>query len=344
MIDLSIIVPVYNVEKYIRSCIESIFKQGLDDASFEVIIVNDGSTDRSMEMIEYIISQHRNITVINQDNQGLSVARNNGIEAAKGKYIQFLDSDDLLIDDTLPYLINKAISSKADLVVADFIKLDQEQIAQFTNQPFNQLEGLIREMSGRELLLHHLNPHYCHVWRALYRRKFLNYYKIRFVPGICYEDIPFTHHCYVKAHRCLRTHWQFVIYRKRRESITDNFTVKKAMDYGEAIANTWALSRDKYLDEAEKLKIRDDAFVSFSLLFYVLTTSKHISRKEKMSVLKMIKKSVPDLRFKNSLKQCIVDFFYRRMPNTYMTLRIFYANYMQDVCWAIGDFVRNKRN
>ena len=76
----------------------------------------------------------------------------------------------------------------------------------------------------------------------------------------------------------------------------------------------------------------------------MLTTSKHISRKEKMSVLKMIKKSVPDLRFKNSLKQCIVDFFYRRMPNTYMTLRIFYANYMQDVCWAIGDFVRNKRN
>ena len=57
MIELSIIVPVYNVEKYVHACLESIFKQGLDDASFEVIIVNDGSTDRSMEMIEYIISQ-----------------------------------------------------------------------------------------------------------------------------------------------------------------------------------------------------------------------------------------------------------------------------------------------
>ena len=76
---LSIILPVYNVEKYIRPCIESIFKQGLDDMDFEVIIVNDGSTDRSMEMIEAIINQHNNITVINQENQGVSVARNNGI-------------------------------------------------------------------------------------------------------------------------------------------------------------------------------------------------------------------------------------------------------------------------
>ena len=66
MIHLSIIVPVYNVEKYIRPCIESIFKQGLDDSEFEVIIVNDGTKDRSMEMIADIISQHQNITVIHQ--------------------------------------------------------------------------------------------------------------------------------------------------------------------------------------------------------------------------------------------------------------------------------------
>ena len=83
--DLSIIVPVYNVEKYVRPCIESIFKQGLDDTDFEVIIVNDGTKDRSMEMIADIIQQHNNITVINQENQSLSIARNNGIAAAKGE-------------------------------------------------------------------------------------------------------------------------------------------------------------------------------------------------------------------------------------------------------------------
>jgi len=72
---LSIIVPVYNVEPYIRNCVESIFNQGLDENDYEVIIVNDGSTDKSMEMITDIISQHNNVTVINQENQGLSIAR-----------------------------------------------------------------------------------------------------------------------------------------------------------------------------------------------------------------------------------------------------------------------------
>ena len=85
-LQLSIIVPVYNVEKYIRPCIESIFRQGLDSNLFEVIVINDGTKDNSMEMITDIISQHSNITVINQDNQGLSVVRNNGIAAAKGEY------------------------------------------------------------------------------------------------------------------------------------------------------------------------------------------------------------------------------------------------------------------
>ena len=70
--DLSIIVPVYKVEKYIHTCIESIYKQGLDEDSFEVIIVNDGTPDRSMEMITDIIAAHQNIVVINQENQGLS--------------------------------------------------------------------------------------------------------------------------------------------------------------------------------------------------------------------------------------------------------------------------------
>ena len=69
MIKLSIIVPVYNVEKYIRPCFESIFRQGLDDADYEIIIINDGTKDRSMEMIADIISQHHNITVVNHQNQ-----------------------------------------------------------------------------------------------------------------------------------------------------------------------------------------------------------------------------------------------------------------------------------
>ena len=128
MIPLSIIVPVYNVEKYIKPCIESIFKQGLDEDSFEVIIINDGTKDKSMEVIADFISQHQNITVIHQVNQGLSVVRNNGIAVAKGEYILMPDSDDLLIENSLKPLLEKAIETKADLVVADFLTMKDENI------------------------------------------------------------------------------------------------------------------------------------------------------------------------------------------------------------------------
>lgn len=119
--DLSIIVPVYNVEKYVRPCLESIYKQGIDESRYEVIIVNDGSTDKSMETIADIIQQHANITVINHpQNLSLSVARNTGIAAAKGEYILMPDSDDLLIENTLLPLIDKAVETKVDLVMADY--------------------------------------------------------------------------------------------------------------------------------------------------------------------------------------------------------------------------------
>ena len=92
MTNLSIIVPVYNVEKYIRPCIESIFRQGLTDDSFEVILVNDGTPDHRMEVISDFIQAHHNIKIIEQQNQGLSMARNNGMQKAIGEYLIFVDS------------------------------------------------------------------------------------------------------------------------------------------------------------------------------------------------------------------------------------------------------------
>jgi len=315
----------------------------LAEDSFEVILVNDGTPDNSMEVIADIIGQHSNIIVINQENQGLSMARNNGIEAATGEYIQFIDSDDLLIENTLRPLLDKALSSEADLIVADSIDLKDEQIPQFNHQSFKQQDGTSQEKSGRELFLQDLNPYDCQVWRALYRRDFLNEHHLRFIPNICYEDIPFTHQCYLKAKRCVRANWQFYIYRKGQASITSTFTKKKALDYGFAVNKLWTLSNEEGLDDAVRLKIKDDAFVSFSMLFYVLTSTKTISGLDKVSVLIKMKKIAPHLSFRHGLKQRIVTFLYRRMPLTYITLRILYAQYLQNICWGIGDFVRHKK-
>ena len=126
---LSIIIPVYNVEKYIRSCVESVFRQGLSDEDYEIIIVNDGTKDRSMEQITDIVERHANIMVINQENEGLSVARNNGLAKAGGEFILFLDSDDLLMEGSLPLILQKAADTQADMLINNFLELSSEEIS-----------------------------------------------------------------------------------------------------------------------------------------------------------------------------------------------------------------------
>lgn len=94
---LSIIVPVYNVEKYLEECVESIFHQDLDENIFEVILVNDGSTDKSREICKKLVEDNKNVKLVNQENKGLSGARNTGIKKAIGEYLYFIDSDDYLV-------------------------------------------------------------------------------------------------------------------------------------------------------------------------------------------------------------------------------------------------------
>ena len=186
---LSLIVPVYNVEQYIRPCLNSIIEQGLNDEDFEVIIVNDGSTDNSMEMVADIINNCDNIIVVNQANQGLSVARNTGIKHASGDYILFVDSDDLLVDNSLVDLVSQLSGNPVDLLIADFVKMTNEEIIQ---RPVIANEAIYILKSGKEVFLYDLDPRQCYVWRTFYKRSFLEKNNISFIPGIYFEDVPFT--------------------------------------------------------------------------------------------------------------------------------------------------------
>ncbi|MBO6190960.1 MAG: glycosyltransferase [Prevotella sp.] len=318
---LSIIIPVYNVEKYIRPCMESIFRQGLDEDDYEVIIINDGTEDRSMEVIEDIIAAHSNITVINQKNLSLSVARNNGIAAAKGEYILMPDSDDLLIENSLKPLLDKALETKVDLVVADFMEMGDEKIAQSTDLR-NSGEATFVEKTGKQLFLEDLNPRQCYVWRTLYRRAFITGKKLTFVPGIRYQDVPFTHEAYLKAGKCLRTHWLLNIYRKGHESAaTASFNKKKAHDLCIAIAKTWRLRKMKKLPLSVRQKLDDDIFVSFSLLIYfMLYGVKDFSDREE--IFNFLRKRVPKLKFTHGVKQRVTSMMYRFMPHVYFFFRL----------------------
>lgn len=315
MTKLSIIVPVYNVEKYIRPCFESVFRQGLDDDDYEVIIVNDGTKDKSMEMINDIISQHENISIISQENQGLSVARNNGIAVAKGEYILMLDSDDLLIEDSLKPLVEKALESQADLVVADFLKLTDEQICNLQNIPHK--EFCIQEKTGGQLFLEDLNPHECFVWRTLYRRYFILENDLKFTPGVYCQDVPFTHEAYIKAQKCIRTPWLLNIYRKTRPgAATVSFGRKKALDYTIIISKTWELTKLKNLSPLVLRKLQNDIYTTFSVFVY--DTFWGIKDNEYRTFLLIeLKKNAPDLFFSNGFNQWIHSIIFRLFPFFY---------------------------
>lgn len=321
--DLSIIVPVYNVEKYVRSCIESIFQQGLEESRFEVIIVNDGSTDKSMEVIADIIEQHSNISVINQENLSLSVARNNGMAKAKGEYIFMPDSDDLLIKNSLLPLLEIALEKKVDLVVANFLSIKNEEIASFPG--IVQEKFTYQEKTGGQLLIENLNPYQCFVWRTLYRRKFILDNHISFIPGINYQDVPFTHECCLKAQQCIFTPWYLYIYRHSRPgAATTYFNVKKSRSYCIAIGSTWKLAQMPSLSPEVRYKIEENVFRSFSAMVYhtIHSVKKPSERKQ---ILDILRTEAPDLNFKHGIRQKLTTFMLRRMPIIFIEIYWFYA-------------------
>ena len=315
---LSIIVPVYNVEQFIRPCVDSIFRQGLDEEDFEVILVNDGTLDNSFGIIDDLISKHSNITIIEQDNQGLSAARNTGLSCAIGDYILFLDSDDLLIPHSLPSLLSLS-ANMPDLIVGGFVKMDNERINSSNNTDF-YIDKNVEEKSGEELFLKDFNPQQCYVWRTLYRREFLEINQLRFIPGIYFEDVPFTTECYLKADRCIKTSLLFYIYRQRPGSIVSSINTKKILDFNKVIARLWEIKSNFVLSKAQQAKLMDTIFTTFSISVWYISHSKSLIEKRK-EIIYDLKQKVPNIEFTNGLKQRIVSLIFKIAPSFYIKLR-----------------------
>ena len=340
MTQLSIIVPVYNVEKYIRACIESIYRQRLDDSCFEVIIVNDGTQDRSMKVIEDIINLHNNITVINQENLGLSAARNNGMAAAKGEYILMPDPDDLLIENCVPSLLKLALETKADIIVADFLKMTDDEIANYQHHPQDNIST--RELTGEQLFIEELNPRECYVWRSLFRKDFLTSNHISFYPRIKFQDVPFTHECYLKAKKCIRTSQLLNIYRQRAGSATAYFNLYKSYDFGIAIVKTWQLSSLCHSPQLLK-KFKNDMFTRLTMVIYLISQDE-CPFSEKRRTIRFLKELAPDMTFNDNAKQRIYSFFFRHFPMLLVYLRYLYGKIIENyIRPTYIQFIKTKR-
>ncbi len=179
---LSIVVPVYNVEQYVRKCILSIINQ--DDDLFkdiELIIVNDGSKDKSVEQIQDLVDKYDNITLINQENLSLSVARNNGMELAKGDYVWFIDSDDWITCDALKYIM-PYLDNISDIVTINYtvVKEDGEYPVE---TPFSEA----KTMSGKDSFRQHCE-FATMAQRGIYRKDFMLKESLTFMPGVYNQD------------------------------------------------------------------------------------------------------------------------------------------------------------
>lgn len=197
---LSIIVPVYNAEEYIEDCVNSLLKQDLSEQEYEIILINDGSTDNSPKLAQKLKEQNNNIVLLSQENKGQSVARNKGMDIAKGKYIMFVDADDKLYPNVIKKIVSVAEENLLD-VCAYRIKYYDSGGKEIEGaiQPFPAdkiYKGCFAVMNGADIGA---------VWLNLYSNSFINSHKLRFLEGIYHEDVDFNLRMYAFADRIMFT-------------------------------------------------------------------------------------------------------------------------------------------
>lgn len=217
MLTYSVIIPVYKVEKYLPACIDSVLAQ--DTASeYEIILVDDGSPDGSGAICDEYAAKHEHIRVIHQPNSGVSVARNTGIDAARGEYLLFLDSDDLWKPGLLSEL-NGFLDRQPDMTLfcyETFTQKGTEEPLRPALLPGGQTgEAYLQAVFSRNEL-----P-FIAVWTYLYRREFLLANGFRFCPGMSHaEDMEFNYTCLPAAGRVCGTDRALLRYRLREDSVS----------------------------------------------------------------------------------------------------------------------------
>lgn len=219
---LSIIIPVYNVEKYIEKCLLSCLEQDIPQSDYEIIVVNDGSPDGSLAIAERIAATATNITVVSQENGGLSAARNTGLKIAKGDYIWFIDSDDTIKENCLKSIVEQCFSHDLDLLAICAANIiENKEVRRFSYDNKDIVSGIEVLKSGT---MQHCAPF------TIYRREFLKEKGLQFLVGIYHEDSEWSPRVYFQAERVGFTNNILYFVTINPLSITRTFNHKKAFD------------------------------------------------------------------------------------------------------------------
>ena len=229
---LSIVIPVYNTEKYLKRCLDSALAAAID--SMQIILVDDGSTDGSPQICDQYAAAHANVTVIHRENSGVSATRNAGLRAATGRYIFFLDSDDAVEQGIFAKFHDyiSARETEPDMVMFDCVFVHD---ATGEESPFVfPVAEKLHNISGLEALKFLLDAKLnfeWYLWRYFYRRDYLEEIGLAFLEGITYEDVAWTSQALIQAR--LVDYMPVIGLRYtnfRKNSIVNSMSLKKVCD------------------------------------------------------------------------------------------------------------------
>lgn len=227
---ISIIVPIYNVERYLAECINSLINQTY--RHIEILLINDGSPDNSLDICNEYASKDSRIKVFTKENGGLSDARNYGLDRASGDFIYFVDSDDFLEKEAIEHLYTQQVMHQADIVMAKHLIYNEDE-NYFGVYIFDK-DYYIRVLDSKTVCEYQVDSTYKSgefvvVWGKLYRKDLFKH--IRYPKGRIHEDEFITHKLYLSANKIVVINEDDYIYRIRNNSIMrSNFSIKKAYD------------------------------------------------------------------------------------------------------------------
>ncbi|MBQ9271128.1 MAG: glycosyltransferase [Alphaproteobacteria bacterium] len=235
---ISVIIPVYNVEQHLEKCLNSVQKQTFSD--FEVICVNDGSTDGCAQILEQFAAKDKRFKVITQTNQGLSVARNNGLAVAKAKHIAYVDSDDFVHPQFLEILYKASVDNDADVSGCNFCKIyDDDKLPDLNYAKPKEYLPALNVLMNRKNFIHF------NVWNKLYKQELIK--DIPFVNGIYFEDWVYNCCVFAKARNFVWVNEKLYGYRISDNSIMrSSFNHKKLEDYVAGIHSVRKFYKEKY--------------------------------------------------------------------------------------------------
>lgn len=326
---VSIIIPVYNSEKYLSKCLDSVVNQTYKD--LEIIIINDGSTDSSTRILKHYKESDLRITVLNQNNNGLSSARNAGLKTCSGDYVLFFDSDDFMEKNMVETMYKRAVEVKADVVVCPYLymftdghinkrKIKQGTIGINESSRIRLIKNYLVESAGYDFV----------VWNKLYKAEIINQKGILFESNhkVFSEDTIFNFDIFLNCHIVATVDEYLCFYRQHDKSIMNSYKKDlhlKFISLHKSLLNR--ISNNKLLTDLET------EFGCFSFnLFMMVVNNEKVSKDKTTESINRIRLMMNDISMKNSILKLDLSMLSKKRKIAY----IFYKMKLPSVIYIIS--------